>query len=209
MRECAAVAFVVALGLCASAGAVEFGADLGSRTAALLPAGYYFGHPGVVRGGAFDLLANVPLSGAFSVNFRAGGFTSTDQWRTEAGAARSVNLFALDGRLALLASVPIVKDAVSAYAGVGATFDWVRYWNVHFAALPFQRMSRTGVTLGVPAGLKLRLSRRFTGCIEMEVPDQGWYHDAIQESPQSKYTLSWSQYGSVEPSVSAAVYLRH
>ena len=204
-----AVALFVAVGLWASAGAVEFGADLGSRVTGVLPSGYYLGYAGGVRGGAFDLLADVPLSRVFSVNFRAGGFTSSDQWKSEVGITSSVDLFALDGRFALFASAPIVKDLVNVYAGVAATFDWVHCWDAQFARLPFQNISRTGVTLGVPAGLKLRLSRRLTACVEMEVPDQGWYHDAIDEGPESKHALSWSQYGSVEPSVGAAVYYAH
>ncbi|HTW91681.1 MAG TPA: hypothetical protein VMH22_08225 [bacterium] len=208
MRRCVAVGFLVLVVLCGNAGAVEFGADLGTRAATLWPAGYY-GYPGAVRGGAFDLLADVPLSKVFSVNFRPGGFTSTDKWKADDGTTPAVNLFALDARVALFASVPIVKDAVTAYAGVGATFDWVRYWNVNVTDLPFQRVVRTGVTVGVPAGLKLRLSRCITACLEMEVPDQGWYHDVIEENSAAERKLDWSQYGSVEPSVCAAVYLAH
>ena len=58
MRRYVAVAFLAALGLCASAGAVEFGFDLGTQTGAGWYEDYY-GYPVSIRGGAFDLLADV------------------------------------------------------------------------------------------------------------------------------------------------------
>jgi hypothetical protein len=206
MRRGIAVVVLAVFALCASAGAVEFGADLGTRVTDVLPAGYYSVSPLGVRGGAFDLLADVPLSRVFSVNFRVGGFTGTDAWKAEDRTAPAVNLFALDGRVALFATAPIVRDRLDVYVGVGATFDRVSYWNADVPGLPYRRLTKTGLTLGVPAGLKVRLSRRFEAGFEMEVPDQGWYSSVIEESPEAKHTLSWSQYGTVEPSVSAALY---
>lgn len=199
MSRCTVVGLLAAFVLCTIAGAVEFGLDLGSRAAELWPVGY--NNPENVRGGAGDLLADVPLSKVFSVNLRAGGFTSTNELATRQTV---VNLFGLDGRVALLATASIVKDAVSAYAGVGATYDWFRYGGSGVIVY-YQR----GITLGVPAGLKLRLSRRVTACVEMEVPDYGLYWTAASGAPEQNNTWSWSQYGSVEPSVSAALYLVH
>jgi hypothetical protein len=206
VKKVMVVGMVAGLVLCTVAGAVEFGADLGTRVTGVLPAGYYSVSPQGVRGGAFDLLADVPLSRVFSVNFRVGGFTGTDDWRAENGRTSAVNLFALDGRVALFATAPIVKDKFDVYVGVGATVDRVSHWNTPGSFVFYERLTKTGLTLGVPAGLKVRLSRRFKACFEMEVPDQGWYRSVIQEGPESRRTLSWSQYGTVEPSVSAALY---
>jgi hypothetical protein len=206
MRRCATVAFLAVLVLSAKVGAVEFGFDLGTRAVGLWAGDYNFAFPQTGRAGVMDLLVNIPLSSATSVNFKVGGYESTNHG-TEGGGTRSVvDLNGIDGRVAFFFTVPIVKDAVSAYAGVGATYCYFRYSSV-FGDMVL-RVTENGMTVGVPAGLKLRLSQRLTACAEMEVPDVGFYHDAASEGT-GWWPLAWWQYGSVEPSVTAGLYLRY
>ena len=206
MRRCALVVCLAVLGLCLSAGAVEFGLDLGTRAVGIWP-GNTWGPPVTGRGGVMDLLADVPLSKVSSINLKVGSFIGTNSGETRA-MRPVVNLSGVDARVAFMATWPIVKDAVSAYVGVGATYCWFRYSSGDEANnYSILRVSENGITLGVPAGLKLRLSRRFTACIEMEVPDYGVYHDAVRDGYGETSTLSWWQYGTLEPNVSAALYL--
>ncbi len=208
MRGCMAVVLLATLALCSSARAVDFGIDLGTRAVGLWPEDYY-DSPRTVRGGIMDLLADVPLSGVSSINFKVGSFIGTSSGRLE-DFRPVVSLSGIDARVAYLATVPIVKGAVSAYVGVGATYCWFRYSSADATRdYSYLRVSENGVTLGVPAGLKLRLSRRFTVCIEMEVPDYGVYRDAIVSRYDGQSTFTWWQYGTLEPNVSAALYLTH
>jgi hypothetical protein len=203
MRRCATVAFLAVLVLSTKVGAVEFGFDLGTRAEGLWPGGYY-DFPRTVRGGVMDLLVNVPLSSATSVNFKVGGYESTNHGKTDAGSLSKVDLNGIDARVAFFVAAPIVKDAVSAYAGVGATYVYFRYSDTN------RKVTENGITVGVPAGLRLRLSQRLSVCAEMEVPDVGFYRDAVlEESSGARWTLAWWQYGSVEPSVTAGLYLRY
>jgi len=205
MRRCATVAFLAVLVLSTKAGAVEFGFDLGTRAVGLWT-GDYSAFPQTGRAGVMDLLVNIPLSSAASVNFKVGGFESTNHGKTGGGITSVVDLNGIDGRVAFFVTAPIVKDAVSAYAGVGATYCYFRY----SSAMGFlvKKVTENGITVGVPAGLRLRLSRRLTVCAEMEVPDVGVYRDAVSEGTGG-WTLAWWQYGSVEPSVTAGLYLRY
>lgn len=203
MRRCATVVFLAALVLSARVGAVEFGFDLGTRAVGLWP-GDYFASPQTARAGVMDLLVNIPLSSATSVNFKVGGYESTNQGKTGGGVTSKADLNGIDGRVAFFFTVPIVKDAVSAYAGVGATYCFFRYSDAN------RKVTESGITAGVPAGLRLRLSPRLTAYGEMEVPDVGFYRDAVlEEGSGARWTLAWWQYGSVEPSVTAGLYLRY
>ncbi len=206
MKACVTVVLLTVVALCATAGAVNFGLDLGSRAVGLWP-GYLNGFPQTVRGGVIDLLADVPLSNVSSINFKVGSYIGTNSGKT-GDVSPAVSVSGLDARVAYIATAPIVKDAVSAYIGVGATYTYSRYASASGATYN-QRVSESGITVGVPAGLKLRLARRVTVGIEMEVPDYGVYHDAIDDRYAGKSTLSWSQYGTLEPNVSAALYLVH
>lgn len=206
MKRHAAVAVAV-LALCASAGAVEFGFDLGTRCGAGWYENYY-GYPVSIRGGAFDLLADVPLSKVSSINFRAGTFGSTTRGKIGDDPSPLEDMIALDGRVACLATLPLVKDVMSVYVGVGATGSWLHYWNATQPAGQYQKVSQTGITVGVPAGLKFRLWRHVVVSMEVEVPDYGVYHDAI-ESEAGKRMLSWWQYGSQTPSFCGALYIVH
>jgi hypothetical protein len=199
VKGCMAAVLLSLLALCSSVFAIDFGINLGTRTVGLWPVGQ--DSPEIVRGGAGDLLASVPLSSVLGVNFRAGGFTSTSQLTTR---QRVSNLFGLDGRVAIVATASIVKDAVSAYVGVGATYEWSRSWGSSVT-----EYSQRGITIGVPAGLRLRLSRRLTACVEMEVPDYGSYRTESKVAGLRASAQTWSQYGSMEPNVSAALYLVH
>ena len=208
MRRCATVAFLAVLVLSARVGAVEFGFDLGTRAVGLWT-GDYFAFPQTGRAGVMDLLVNIPLSSATSVNFKVGGFESTNHGKAGGGSWSVVGLNGIDGidgRVAFFVTVPIVKDAVSAYAGVGATYCYFRYSTVNQSSV--QRVTENGITVGVPAGLRLRLSRRLSVCAEMEVPDVGFYHDVVSDD-LGAWTLAWWQYGSLEPSVTAGLYLRY
>lgn len=208
MRRCATAAFLAVLVLSARVGAVEFGFDLGTRAVGLW-AGDYTAFPQTARAGVMDLLVNIPLSSATSVNFKVGGYESTNHGKTDGGLTSVVDLNGIDGRVAFFFAVPIVKDAVSAYAGVGATYCYFRYSSANqYTAL---WVTENGITVGVPAGLRLRLSPRLTVCAEMEVPDVGFYHDAVLEEgwEAARWTQAWWQYGSLEPSVTAGLYLRY
>ena len=207
MKRYVVVAFLAALALCASAGAVEFGLDLGTRAVGLWP-GDLYDFPRTVRAGVFDLLANVPLSSVSSVNFKVGSFTSTNSGKTDEGTRYVASLSGIDARVAFFLTAPIVKNAVSVYAGVGATYCYSRYLSANGQYVNM-KVNESGVTVGVPAGLKLRLSRRVSFCVEMEVPDYGLYHDAVDDGSGHKSTLTWWQYGSLEPGISAAIYLTH
>ena len=208
MRRYVAVAFLAALGLCASAGAVEFGFDLGTQTGAGWYEDYY-GYPVSIRGGAFDLLAEVPLSRVSSINFRAGTFGSTTRGKLGNDPSPIEDMIALDGRVAYFASLPLVKDRVDVYAGVGVTGSWLHYWNATQPAGQYQKVSQTGITIGVPAGFKFHLWKHVVVGMEFEVPDYGVYHDAIEDGDGGKQTLSWWQYGSQTPSLCGTLYYAH
>jgi hypothetical protein len=212
-----AAVVVAVLALCASAGAVElasavpvvqYGFDLGTQTSAGWYEDYY-GYPVSIRGGAFDLLADVPLSKVSSINFRAGTFGSTTRGKADDGSIPLEDMIALDGRVAYFASLPLVKDMVDVYAGVGATGSWLHYWNATQPAEHYQKVSQTGIAVGVPAGFKFRLWKHVVVGMEFEVPDYGVYHDAIVDGAGEKTTLSWWQYGSQTPSFCGALYLVH
>ena len=144
----AVVVAVFALG--GGAGAVEFGFDLGTQTGAGWYEDYY-GYPVSIRGGAFDLLADVPLSRVSSINFRAGTFGSTTRGKLGNDPSPIEDMIALDGRVAYFASLPLVKDRVDVYAGVGVTGSWLHYWNATQPAGQYQKVSQTGIAVGVPA----------------------------------------------------------
>lgn len=208
MRRHVAVAFLITLLLCASAGAVDFGFDLGTSCSA----GWYesyFGYPVSIRGGAFDLLASVPLSRMSSINFRAGTFGSTTRGKLGSDPSPIEDMIALDGRVAYFASLPLVKDMVDVYAGVGVTGSWLYYWNATHPAGQYQKVSQTGIMIGVPAGFKFHLWKHVVVGMEFEVPDYGVYHDAIVNGAGDKTMLSWWQYGSQTPSFCGTLYLVH
>ena len=90
------------------------------------------------------------------------------------------DVLGIDTRAMLLATAPVLINAVVGYAGLGVGYTWFNHW-YSYSDDNTRRVTENRVVATVPVGFRYELSRWFLAGAEMETPVAGWFRDDVSD----------------------------